>query len=237
VTWAPVGAILLVGCGLPCESVRFQPVSESGFPEPIQLHGCLTNPDAVGGSVVLVHGFGRAGTDWEPLAARLKAHNVRTLTVDLRGHGLSSGRFPTEHPDSFGVAANDVRGAIQWLLVQPGVDSTRMVLVGASLGGGAVIANALERGGTRFVAWYPGLTYLFRGDSLVNLGSHNVGGLIIQGASDTHPRANPRLTTRFLARNPQIGVIWIPGGRHGAGPDRRRYEGVTVDSIMQWLRR
>lgn len=219
-----------------CESVFFPPVSETAQNESIQLHGCFQASAERAGTVLLVHGLEGDHREWQELSDQLVTLGLSTLRLDLRGHGRSGGTFPAASPDSFGVAANDVRGAVAWLLTQSGVDSARLILVGSSLGGGAVIATALEEPTRRFIAWYPGLTYLSRGDSIVTARSEAVSGLIIQGTMDTHSRANPALTKRFVAQNPAVRVEWIEGAGHGAGAKRRHYERLTLRTVLLWSR-
>lgn len=203
--WTAALALLTLGCGAPTRETRFPPIDEAGLAEPIRLAAKTRWPEQPRGVVVLVHGLGGNRDDVAELADSFNAHRVATLQLDLRGHGRSGGSFPHDSPARYGVSANDVRGALSWLRAQTD-DSLAIVLIGLSLGGGAVIANALDQPSLRFVAWYPGLTYQRRGDSLVRSGSPSIRGLIIQGTADSNPRANPGWTSRFLGHQQEVGI-------------------------------
>ncbi|UCH51361.1 MAG: alpha/beta fold hydrolase [Chloroflexota bacterium] len=84
---------------------------------------------------VLCHGFGAARRVMKPSARIMAAQGVATLIFDLRGHGSSDGAID-------GKMADDVIDAWNYLSQIPEVDSTRMGLVGHSLGAMSVILAA-----------------------------------------------------------------------------------------------
>jgi uncharacterized protein len=73
-----------------------------------------------------------------PLAAALAAHGVATLLFDYRGYGDNAGR-----PSEDGLA-RDARAARAYLTTRAGVDSTRLVFFGESLGAAVALRLATE---------------------------------------------------------------------------------------------
>jgi fermentation-respiration switch protein FrsA (DUF1100 family) len=73
-----------------------------------------------------------------PLAAALRDHGMQVLLVDYRGYGGNPGA-PTER----GLAA-DSRAARAYLAGRPGVDASRIVYFGESLGTGVAVDLAVE---------------------------------------------------------------------------------------------
>ena len=103
----------------------------------VHLAGRLFGAGSVG--VVLAHQVDDDQSDWFPFAQRLAARGYRVLTFDLRGFcpggqdGCSSGS-----PD-VASSADDVGAAIRFLAGR-GVGT--VVLIGASVGGQAVLVRA-----------------------------------------------------------------------------------------------
>jgi pimeloyl-ACP methyl ester carboxylesterase len=85
-------------------------------------------------AVVFVHGFGCAHSDWNAQVAHLSPRH-QTVTVDLRGHGASSGTVAECSIERFGA---DVAEVIHALALSPAV------LVGHSVGCRVVIEAALQ---------------------------------------------------------------------------------------------
>jgi pimeloyl-ACP methyl ester carboxylesterase len=81
-----------------------------------------------GPPVVLLHAGGERRTVWQPVQVALAAGGFRTLAVDQRGHGESSG----SRSDGLPALAADVRALVR-------VAESPVVLVGSSLGGMAII--------------------------------------------------------------------------------------------------
>ena len=97
----------------------------------------LFGPSGRCGAVVLAHGFAASRT--KPAYVRLVealSERVHVLTLDLRGHGDSAGRSTLGDREHLDVAA-----AAGWLRAW-GQD--RIVLVGASMGGTAVLHAASQ---------------------------------------------------------------------------------------------
>jgi len=84
---------------------------------------------------VLCHGFGAAHRVMEQSARIMAAHGIATLIFDFRGHGSSEGAID-------GKMAEDVIDAWNFLSQLPEIDSTRMGLVGHSLGAMSAILAA-----------------------------------------------------------------------------------------------
>ncbi len=217
----------------------FHPISADGVPDStIRLSGTLRLPTATPvarvPAVVLVHGLSADRSQFDFLADTLSTLGLATLAFDVRGHGASGGVFPITTPEHYSIAADDLRGALAWLRERGEIATNRIGTVGLSLGGGAVIAVAVEQD-LPVVAWYPALAYLVRGDSLVHASLASTRVLIIHGTDDANLRSAPEFSARLADSNPQVGLIWAEGGGHGYGSHRSLYVSNTVDSLVTWL--
>ena len=129
------------------------------------LRGTLTYPHGNTGSkyplAVLAHQYPSTLDSYAPLTADLHALGVATLAFDLRGHGksiwTSSGARIAPTPaeptmQAFGEAfmgsassvgfshiADDIVRVTAWGLAQNFIDTTRLMLVGSSVGGTGVL--------------------------------------------------------------------------------------------------
>jgi len=90
-------------------------------------------------AVVLVHMLSRTKSEWGNLPDRLQEAGITTLTLDLRGHGGSSGSA-----QALPEMVQDVRAAVQWLAGRPGVRPGSIGLVGASLGASLSLLATVE---------------------------------------------------------------------------------------------
>lgn len=90
------------------------------------------------GHVLLCHGNAGNVGDRVPHVELLSAAGFDVLAFDYRGYGRSTGR-----PSERGLE-RDARAAREALLGRPGVDPTRVVYLGESLGGAVALALALE---------------------------------------------------------------------------------------------
>ena len=127
-------------------------------PAVLALHGC-------GG---LFDGRGRLAERYIELAARLNALGVHMLATDsLQPRGereLCTQRTGQRRVTQL-QRRRDALGGLQWLAAQPGVDATRLGLLGWSNGGSTVLAASNQRHPevaaarvrpTLLVAFYPG---------------------------------------------------------------------------------
>ena len=106
----------------------------------LKLKGKILLPRAATASepvpgAVLCHGFGAAHRVMEQSARIMADHGIATLIFDFRGHGASEGAID-------GKMAEDVIDAWNFLSQLPEIDSTRMGLVGHSLGAMSAILAA-----------------------------------------------------------------------------------------------
>lgn len=87
--------------------------------------------------VVLVHMLSRNRGDWRDLPDRIRESGITALTIDLRGHGASSG----SQGDLKGMV-QDVRAAVQWLGTRGNIPPAAIAIVGASMGGSLALLAA-----------------------------------------------------------------------------------------------
>lgn len=88
-------------------------------------------PSANGAAVVLRHGSGSTSSDVLNHAAVLAKHGYGVLATDARGHGQSSGRAM-----DFGwYGDTDIEAAVLFLAAQPYIDTSRIAVLGLSIGG------------------------------------------------------------------------------------------------------
>ncbi len=91
-------------------------------------------------TVLLCHGAWTGRRECLPLALRFNQAGYNVLTFDFRAHGMSGGRFI-----SIGFnEAQDVLGAVSWLLDRQDVDPERIGIVGFSMGAAAAIRAAAQ---------------------------------------------------------------------------------------------
>jgi alpha-beta hydrolase superfamily lysophospholipase len=90
-------------------------------------------------AVVLVHMLSRTRNDWGGLPDRIREAGITALTIDLRGHGQSSGSA-----SNLQDMVLDVRAAAQWLATRPNVRGDAIAIVGASLGASLALLAAVD---------------------------------------------------------------------------------------------
>ena len=91
------------------------------------------DPDPLLPPVVLVHGLASNARMWDGVAAALTSQRVRTVAVDLRGHGRSD---RPDHGYDFATVGRDVCRVLDALQIE------RAVIVGQSWGGNVVVDMA-----------------------------------------------------------------------------------------------
>jgi pimeloyl-ACP methyl ester carboxylesterase len=118
---------------LPYTNVQL--ISEDGM----RLAAWFVPPDhAPSAAAVVVHGLGGNRGSLLPTAAMLHDHDYAVLLLDLRAHGESEGEFK-----SYGYfEARDVLAAVDYLVAEQGIPAEKIVLIGHSLGGAAVVRAA-----------------------------------------------------------------------------------------------
>ncbi|MDX5459424.1 alpha/beta hydrolase [Micromonospora tulbaghiae] len=168
--------------------------------------------------VVIAHGFAGSARLMRPLADSVARQGGIVVLLDFAGHGASRSRLPGAGRDEERARAllrHDLDVAVAWLRERPGVDPDRIVLVGHSMGAGAVtryavahpeidrtVAISLPDGGDVPAGWPGKLTLV-------------VGGLEFAGfrqAVDEATRdAPPGTRTRVVAPGVEhVSVLFAP---------------------------
>ena len=93
-------------------------------------------------AAILVHGQNWDGSGWREVAPRFASRGVPALALNLRGYDGSTGKTNRYRPDKPWSAVTDLR-ATKALLRSRGAEE--IALVGASMGGYAVLASSWER--------------------------------------------------------------------------------------------
>jgi uncharacterized protein len=92
-------------------------------------------------AVVLLHGWGGNASNLLPAAQALHVAGYAVLLMESRNHGRSD----ADDHSSLPRFAEDLDHALDWLRVQAGVDAERLVALGHSVGGAAVLLCASRR--------------------------------------------------------------------------------------------
>jgi len=133
--------------GAPYTAQAVRVPTRGGF----ELAGTLTRPMPVAGKgsiarlpcVITITGSGPQDRDerlsivrgyglFRQIADTLSRRGIAVLRLDDRGTGESGGRFAGSTTQDF---SNDVEDALRWLRREPGIDTTRLALLGHSEGG------------------------------------------------------------------------------------------------------
>lgn len=105
------------------------------------LFGWHLPGDGSGAAVAAIHGWGANAETILPLVAPLVRAGYAVLVVDARNHGRSDADTFSSMPRF----AEDLEHAVDWLAARPGVDRTRIAVLGHSIGGAAALLAASRR--------------------------------------------------------------------------------------------
>jgi len=103
--------------------------------------------DAPAPAVLLMHGWGANAAMMLPAVPPLHEAGFAVLLLDARCHGRSDDEDFTSMPRF----AEDIATGLDWLRERPGVDGSRLVLVGHSVGAAASLLCATQRDDVRAV--------------------------------------------------------------------------------------
>jgi len=92
-------------------------------------------------AVVLVHGFMSDRQMMSVLARRIAENGYAVLAIDVRGHGENRNPFSSDFPAGSALR-QDVKRAVDFLRDYQFVDGARIVVIGHSMGAGAVLDYA-----------------------------------------------------------------------------------------------
>ena len=94
-------------------------------------------------AIIFIHQGGSDRSEWDTVAKQAFRKGWATLAYDIRGHGESSGSWTNAWYDDPDNAPKDLEAALAHLKSLPKVDSDRLAVVGASVGGNlACVASA-----------------------------------------------------------------------------------------------
>ncbi|MSQ29766.1 MAG: alpha/beta fold hydrolase [Dehalococcoidia bacterium] len=98
-------------------------------------------------TIVLLHGYGGTRDSLLPQAELMVNAGFNALVIDFRGHGTSAGAVAALGT----LDANDVLGAVDYLMTRPDVDTSRIGVQGISMGAAAGVIAAAQDSRVRAV--------------------------------------------------------------------------------------
>ncbi|MEH1093110.1 alpha/beta fold hydrolase [Micromonospora sp. CPCC 205739] len=176
--------------------------------------------------VVIAHGFAGSARLMRPIADTVARQGAVALLLDFAGHGANPARLPGAGRDAADLRAvleHDLTVAVGYLRTRPDVDPARIVLVGHSMGAGAV---------TRYAAGHPDVarTVAISLPDSDDLPDGRPEGLllIVGGAEFPAFRETAEATSR---RGVGRRLVVVPGFEHISV----LFAGRTHDEVAAWV--
>lgn len=99
--------------------------------------------------IILHHGVLGQKEHFFALSQPLAAAGYAVLMVDARGHGETRKNYPAFHADDWYITQNtgifpDFKYIVDYATTLPEVDSTRIAIIGTSMGGGLVLSQGIK---------------------------------------------------------------------------------------------
>jgi len=206
--------------------------TEDGF----TLHGWLEKPKNITKDIPLVlfvHQFGADHTSWDAIAKKFNAKGYATLSVDLRGHGLSilqNGKenrvITTEKLSELKTALNQSdkklvfenipSDLISWLDLMEedsSIDTEALYLFGSSLGAASIIPLLNEYEAKALVAISVGGTKSLKEDTDMALSTSMTKELFIVAKND--PLGAKERSLEYTQKSILGTALIISGDGHG----------------------
>lgn len=227
----------------------------------IVLKGILEYPEGAAGRryplAVLAHQYPATSDSYAPLIEDLLDLGVAVLAFDLRGHGGSTqgpeGPVVIDTPEGFGLEPfgaafmssitklqfhridNDILRVAGWGAAQNYVDTARLALVGASIGGSGVLLAAPAITGLRAVLTFGAAGALAFGDDAPDRIRRNLEGLqapALLTSSENDPFSGADNVRQWGRDLPRVRTRLVPGDAHAMAI----YYDVR-DEVFQFLQR
>lgn len=207
-----------------------------------KLHGWLFEHPSPQHVVLYLHGNGEHVAFNGDLMAHLRDQlDATVLVFDYRGYGKSEGK-----PNEAGIVADGI-AAQRWLAERTGVNTTDVVLMGRSLGGGVAVAAAEKQGAKAVVLqstfatmvdaaavhypWIPvKLLMRNRYDSIGRIAGYDGPVLQSHGTSDEVVPYSEARRLFDAVKSKQKQWFDVPGGYHNT-PQPRDYYPVLRDFL------
>ena len=103
-------------------------------------------------AVILLHSYGKAQAEWGTVPILFQRNGIAVLTFDLRGHGESVRQLTAKGvqivdyqkfgPLDYKNMLIDINQAYDWLAGQPGIDKSRIAIIGSDLGANLALRYA-----------------------------------------------------------------------------------------------
>jgi len=170
-------------------------------------------------AVLMFHGVNRTLEDNDSLAKKIVNMGVAVFSITYRGHGKSSGTFPTLDGNRYDVSFGDALGAYRYVRGLKYIDPDRIMAFGNSLGGGAAVFLAVSNLTPKFVATFPAMSYQLAGKPLYlhKVQGTEFEGLIMAGTKDECFWCYPEYVNKFKEINPSVELKWFEGAVHTDG--------------------
>lgn len=206
----------------------------------IKLHGRLYLPRnhsfrSSFPAVLMFHGVNRTLEDNDGLAKKIVNMGSVVFSITYRGHGKSSGTFPTSDGNRYDECFGDALGAYRYVRSLTYVDPKRIISFGNSLGGGAAVFLAMSNLTPKFVATFPALSYPLDGKPLyLHKGPDpEFQGFIMAGTRDECYWCFPEYVNKIKEINPAIELKWFQDAVHTDG----RFWTESITLANAWIAR
>lgn len=180
-------------------------------------------------AVILVHGRDWDGSGWREIAPRFVARGVPAVALNLRGYDGSTGRTEAYAPPAPWTPVLDL-AATKAVLREHGV--RQIALVGASLGGHAVLASAIEGDAECVVALSAPVTPT--PDELMGRVS---GRVLFICADQDSLGAAPHVLRAFTAATGPKTLLMFGGKEHSRGMFAAPYGDQVVEATVDFVAR
>jgi len=210
----------------PSESMSPSNVTVSGA-QGLGLKGTYTPAAPAAPAVLLLHMYGTDRRSWSPFTEVLAAAGLASLAIDLRGHGDTGGS------EDWDLAQGDVEAAFEWLRTNPGVDPSRVAIVGASIGANlALVQTASHPGDVAAAALLsPGMDYFRVKIAGLAQETNGVPLFLAAAENDGYSAETVRILAGEAPGDPTLTVF--DGAAHGT--DMFASHPELADQLIQFL--